>query len=137
MVWYVLAIVVEYAIAFGLALLLNAEIRGRKFWRVVFLMPLMLSPVAVSWMVGKSMLEVRFGPIARFARWLGWDTPSFFATPGDRPGDDHGDGRLDLHSVHDDHAARRPAEPRPRGARGGAGRRRQRAGRGSGAWSSR
>ena len=42
-------------IAFGLALLLNADIRGRKFWRVVFLMPLMLSPVAVSWMVGKSM----------------------------------------------------------------------------------
>ena len=44
MVWYVLAILVEYAIAFGLALLLAAEIRARKFWRVVFLMPLMLSP---------------------------------------------------------------------------------------------
>ena len=81
MLWYVAAIAVEYAIAFGLALLLNADIRGRKFWRVVFLMPMMLSPVAVSWMVGKSMLEVRFGPIARFARWLGWDTPSFFASP--------------------------------------------------------
>ena len=81
MVWYVLAILVEYAIAFGLALLLAAEIRARKFWRVVFLLPLMLSPVAVSWMVGKSMLEIRFGPLARLARWLGWDTPAFFATP--------------------------------------------------------
>ena len=81
MVWYVLAIVVEYAIAFGLALLLAADIRGRKFWRVAFLMPLMLSPVAVSWMVGKSMLEVRFGPVARLARHLGWDTPAFFASP--------------------------------------------------------
>ncbi len=80
--WFVLAIVPEYALAFGLALLLNADIRARKFWRVVFLMPLMLSPVAVSWMVGKSMLEVRFGPIARFARWLGWENPAFFATPG-------------------------------------------------------
>ena len=39
---------VEYAIAFGLALLLNAEIRARKFFRVAFLLPLMLSPVAVS-----------------------------------------------------------------------------------------
>ena len=47
MVWYVLAILVEYAIAFGLALLLTAEIRARKFFRVAFLMPLMLSPVAV------------------------------------------------------------------------------------------
>ncbi len=81
MIWYCLAIVVEYAIAFGLALLLNQNIVARKFWRVTFLIPLMLSPVAVSWMVGKSMLEVRFGPIARFARWLGWDNPSFFGDP--------------------------------------------------------
>ncbi len=81
MVIYVLFVLVEYAIAFGLALLLNAEIRARKFWRVVFLIPLMLSPVAVSWMVGKSMLEYRFGPIARFARWLGFNNPSFFTDP--------------------------------------------------------
>jgi multiple sugar transport system permease protein len=81
MVWYVLAIVVEYAIAFSLALLLASEIRARKFFRVAFLLPLMLSPVAVSWMIGKSMMEVRFGPIARLARALGWDNPSFFGTP--------------------------------------------------------
>ncbi len=81
MVWYTLAILVEYAIAFGLALLLNAEIRARKFFRVAFLLPLMLSPVAVSWMIGKSMLEIRFGPLARLARWLGWDNPSFFGSP--------------------------------------------------------
>jgi multiple sugar transport system permease protein len=81
MVWYVLAILVEYAIAFGLALLLNAQIRARKFFRVAFLLPLMLSPVAVSWMIGKSMLEARFGPIARLARSFGWENPSFFGTP--------------------------------------------------------
>jgi multiple sugar transport system permease protein len=81
MVWYSAAIVVEYAIAFGLALLLNAQIRARKFFRVAFLLPLMLSPVAVSWMIGKSMLEARFGPLARLARWLGWETPSFFGSP--------------------------------------------------------
>jgi len=81
MVWYVLAVLVQYAIAFGLALLLNADIRGRKFFRVVFLLPFMLSPVAVSWMIGKSILEYRFGPAAALARWLGWDNPAFFATP--------------------------------------------------------
>ena len=81
MVYYVLAIIVEYAIAFGLAILLNAQIRARKFFRVAFLMPLMLSPVAVSWMVGKSMMEIRFGPLASFARFLGWDSPSFFGSP--------------------------------------------------------
>jgi multiple sugar transport system permease protein len=81
MVWYTLAIVVEYAIAFGLALLLNGQIRARKFFRVAFLLPLMLSPVAVSWMIGKSMLEPRFGPLARLARALGWENPSYFGSP--------------------------------------------------------
>lgn len=81
MVIFCLMIVIEYAIAFGLALLLNQDIVARKFWRVVFLVPLMLSPVALSWMVGKSMLENRFGPVARFLRWLGWQNPSFFGDP--------------------------------------------------------
>jgi multiple sugar transport system permease protein len=81
MVFYVAMVLVEYAIAFGLALLLNAEIRARKFFRVAFLLPFMLSPVAVSWMIGKSMLEYRFGPVGKLARHLGWDQPAFFATP--------------------------------------------------------
>ena len=81
MVYYVLAVSVEYAIAFGLALLLNAQIRARKFFRIVFLMPLMLSPVAVSWMIGKSLMEYRFGPAATLARQLGWESPAFFASP--------------------------------------------------------
>ena len=81
MVYYVAAILVEYAIAFGMALILASNIRARKFFRVAFLLPLMLSPVAVSWMIGKSMMEVRFGPLARLARWLGWENPSFFGSP--------------------------------------------------------
>lgn len=81
MVFYTIAVLGEYAIAFGLALLLNAEIRARKFFRVVFLLPMMLSPVAVSWMIGKSLLEYRFGPAATLARDLGWDNPAFFAYP--------------------------------------------------------
>lgn len=81
MVYYVLAVLVQYAIAFGLALLLNAEIKARKFFRVAFLLPLMLSPVAVSWMIGKSLMEYRFGPAATLARHLGWDNPAFFSTP--------------------------------------------------------
>src|SRR5262245_29466006 len=81
MVYYLLAVFVQYAIAFGLALLLNAEIRARRFFRIVFLLPFMLSPVAVSWMIGKSIMEYRFGPAATLARHLGWNSPAFFATP--------------------------------------------------------
>lgn len=81
MVFYALAVLAEYVVAFGLALLLNANIRARKFFRVVFLLPFMLSPVAVSWMIGKSLMEYRFGPAATLARHLGWDNPAFFASP--------------------------------------------------------
>ncbi len=81
MLFYVLSVLIQYAIGFGLALLLNTEIRARKFFRVVFLLPFMLSPVAVSWMIGKSIMEFRFGPAATLARFLGWDSPAFFASP--------------------------------------------------------
>jgi multiple sugar transport system permease protein len=47
----------------------------------VFLLPFMLSPVAVSWMIGKSLMEYRFGPVATLARHLGWDNPAFFSSP--------------------------------------------------------
>ena len=40
---------------------------ARKFFRVAFLLPFMLSPVAVSWMIGKSIMEYRFGPLATLA----------------------------------------------------------------------
>jgi multiple sugar transport system permease protein len=81
MVFYTLGVFIEYVIAFGLALLLSAQIRARRFFRVAFLLPLMLSPVAVSWMIGKSMLDFRFGPVANLARMLGWEQPAFFASP--------------------------------------------------------
>lgn len=80
-VYYIATVAVEFVIAFALALLINAQIRARKFFRIAFLMPFMLSPVAVSWMIGKSLMEYRFGPAATFARFLGWDTPAFFSTP--------------------------------------------------------
>jgi multiple sugar transport system permease protein len=80
MVWYCLAILPEYVVAFGLALLLNGQIRARKFFRVAFLLPLMLSPVAVSWMIGKSMLVVQpAGPVIRLLRGLGVENPALFS----------------------------------------------------------
>jgi len=81
MVFYVATVVLQYAIAFGLAMLLNADIRAQKFFRVSFLLPFMLSPVAVSWMIGKSMLEYRFGPVTNLLRWLGWENPSLLTSP--------------------------------------------------------
>ena len=81
MVYYLMSVFVQYAVAFGLALVLNAEIRAKRFFRVAFLLPFMLSPVAVSWMIGKSIMENRFGPLASFLRFMGWENPAFFSSP--------------------------------------------------------
>ena len=99
MVYYVLGVLVQYVIAFGLALLLNADIRARKFFRVAFLLPFMLSPVAVSWMIGKSLMEFRFGPLATLMRHLGWDSPAEY----------HAVGCVGMAALHDDPAAGRTA----------------------------
>src|SRR5215212_9228303 len=61
MAYYVAAVMAQYVIAYGLAILLNQPIRGRKFFRVVFLLPFMLSPVAVGWMIGNSIMEGNWG----------------------------------------------------------------------------
>ena len=55
---------------------------GKELVLAVFLLPLMLSPVAVSWMVGKSMMETRFGPLANLMKHLGWEDPSFLGSHG-------------------------------------------------------
>ena len=42
---------IQYVLAFSVAILLNQGIKGQKFFRVAFLVPFMISPVAVGWMV--------------------------------------------------------------------------------------
>lgn len=81
MLIYSAGTLIQYLIAFCLALLLNQNIRGRKFFRIAFLLPFMLSPVAVSWMIGKSILDSRYGPFAKLLEKLGAENVSFFAEP--------------------------------------------------------
>jgi multiple sugar transport system permease protein len=61
----------QYLIALGLALLLNQQIRGRKLFRVVFLLPFMMSPVAVGWMIGNSIMEGNWGVLPEVLRGFG------------------------------------------------------------------
>lgn len=76
---YVLvAIPIQYVIAFGIALLLNQQIRGQKFFRVVFLLPFMISPVAVGWMVGRSILDANRGVVPKVLEKVGIEGVSFF-----------------------------------------------------------
>jgi multiple sugar transport system permease protein len=76
--YVVVAVPFQYIVAFAIALLLNQNIRGQKIFRVAFLLPFMISPVAVGWMVGRSILDANRGVVPKLLERLGVDDVSFF-----------------------------------------------------------
>ena len=63
-VLYVLVgVPIQYGLGLMLAVVLNAEIRARNFFRVLFLLPMMLSPIAISFVVGRVMFNEAAGPV--------------------------------------------------------------------------
>ncbi|MCX6044590.1 MAG: sugar ABC transporter permease [Chloroflexi bacterium] len=74
----------QLIVGMGVALCLDNITRGRKFFRTWFLMPLMVSPVVVSFVVGRMLFAEDIGPVNEFLRFLGfkgipWFTNSTWA----------------------------------------------------------
>lgn len=69
-------VIVQYIMGFLLALLLNQQFAGRGIARVIFLMPMMMTPVAVAY-TGRMMFDTRISPQAQLQRGLS----SLFNTP--------------------------------------------------------
>jgi multiple sugar transport system permease protein len=68
--FYVLAgVVIQYFVGFGLALVLNQDFFGRNLVRVIFLMPMMMTPVAAAY-TGRMMFDSSISPLAEFQRNL-------------------------------------------------------------------
>ena len=63
----------QLIIGMAVSLALNNITRGKKFFRTWFLMPLMLSPVVVSFIVGRMLFQEDVGPINETLRYLGFD----------------------------------------------------------------
>lgn len=68
--YVVVGVTVQYCIGLLLALLLQQEFVGRRFFRLVFLLPMMLTPVAAGY-VGRMMFDSGISPLAQFQRTLG------------------------------------------------------------------
>lgn len=66
----VAAVALEYLLGLGLALLLNRKVRGRGVFRVLFLIPMMLTPIAVGYM-WRMIFDVGRGPITGILQRLG------------------------------------------------------------------
>ncbi len=71
----------QLIIGMVVALCLNNITAGRKFFRTWFLMPLMISPVVVAFVVGRMLFAEDIGPINDFLRWLGFKGIPWFTHP--------------------------------------------------------
>ncbi len=67
--YVIFGVAVQYGMGLGLAMLLNQEFFGRRFFRLVFLLPMMLTPVAAGY-VGRMMFDSGLSPLAQLQRTI-------------------------------------------------------------------
>jgi multiple sugar transport system permease protein len=77
-----IAVPVEFALGLIVALALNEATRFRSFFRVFFLMPLMISPIAVVFIIGRLMLHEDIGAVNAVLMKLGFDRVMWLSNPG-------------------------------------------------------
>src|SRR5713226_7637035 len=71
---------VQYALALGLALLVVQHIPGRRFFRVVFLLPMMITPVGVAYLF-RMLTDTSKGPLYPVWEWMGLADTSWVTNP--------------------------------------------------------
>ncbi|MBK8023307.1 MAG: sugar ABC transporter permease [Chloroflexi bacterium] len=67
--YVVIGVIIQYFVGFGLALVLNQDFIGRNIVRVIFLMPMMMTPVAAAY-TGRMMFDSTISPLAQFQSTL-------------------------------------------------------------------
>jgi multiple sugar transport system permease protein len=64
------AVALQYAIGFGVALALHANVPGERLFRVAFLLPMLLAPVAVA-LIARMMFNPTMGPLNQVMSLIG------------------------------------------------------------------
>ena len=64
------AVALQYLIGFGVALALHANVPGERLFRVAFLLPMLLAPVAVA-LIARMMFNPTMGPLNQFMSLIG------------------------------------------------------------------
>jgi multiple sugar transport system permease protein len=81
LVFVVCAVGLELIVGLGLALILNRDMRGQKSFRVLFLLPMMSTPVAVGYMF-RMIFNEQWGPMLHFLRLFGLPMVRWLDDPG-------------------------------------------------------
>ena len=74
---------IQFVIGLGLALLCSQQIRGRNFFRVVFFIPLMITPIGIGYAF-RMLADTTKGPFSIVWQWVGlgdfaWSTSAWAA----------------------------------------------------------
>jgi multiple sugar transport system permease protein len=83
LLYVVVGVTVQFALGLGLALLCGRPIRGRNFFRVLFFVPLMVTPVGIAYTF-RMLADMQKGPFAPLLRSFGlsewsWATEAWSA----------------------------------------------------------
>lgn len=76
----VTSVLIQYVVGFGLALSLHHHVPGSAFYRVIFLLPMFMAPVAVA-LIARMMFHSVLGPVNDFFSWLGFKNLPFLTDP--------------------------------------------------------
>lgn len=71
-----ISVAVQYVIGFAVALALHAKVPGERLYRVTFLLPMLMAPVAVA-LVWKMVFHSQMGPLNAFFTTLGFPNLPF------------------------------------------------------------
>jgi len=80
LIYVFVGICIQYLIGLGLALLTTQPLRGRRFFRVVFLLPMMITPVGVAYLF-RMLTDTDKGPFAPVWQALGLGLYSWVNDP--------------------------------------------------------
>jgi multiple sugar transport system permease protein len=80
MTFVFVGVIVQFLLGLGLALLVTQNLRGKRFFRVVFLLPMMITPVGIGFLF-RMMTDTLQGPVAPLWVALGLEDFSWTQTP--------------------------------------------------------
>ena len=81
LIFVVIAVPLEFVLGLALAVILNREFRGRRFWITILLIPTMIAPVVVG-MIWRFMLMPSFGFLTYYLNQLGlFQSIPLFSSP--------------------------------------------------------
>jgi multiple sugar transport system permease protein len=80
MTFVFVGVVVQFLLGLGLAVLVTQNLRGKRFFRVVFLLPMMITPVGIGFLF-RMMTDTLQGPVAPLWVALGLEDFSWAESP--------------------------------------------------------